>query len=200
VYSVRFAKLNGSQFTVLDSEFAKPMGKVSGFWLVWNFFGYSHAYGTIVALLQVLGGLLLVWPRTALLAALLLVPVFTNIVMIDLFFGVEPSATLTAAQILGCLVSVILPHLRRLLDAIEIEDVPRHRTPRLLTMALTLVAAYGLSWWIANRNNRAPTAIDGVWIAVADSTPATRSAGPPWARAFFERNRAHLVVFGRQMA
>ena len=30
-----FAKLNGSQFTVLDSELDKPMGTVSGFWLTW---------------------------------------------------------------------------------------------------------------------------------------------------------------------
>ena len=28
-----FAKLNGSQFTVLDSELSKPMNEVSGFWL-----------------------------------------------------------------------------------------------------------------------------------------------------------------------
>ncbi|MDZ7631178.1 MAG: hypothetical protein U5K74_07480 [Gemmatimonadaceae bacterium] len=34
-----FAKLNGSQFTVLDSELARPMGEVRGFWLVWYFFG-----------------------------------------------------------------------------------------------------------------------------------------------------------------
>jgi len=30
-----FAKLNGSQFTILDSELDKPMGQVSGFWLTW---------------------------------------------------------------------------------------------------------------------------------------------------------------------
>jgi hypothetical protein len=30
-----FAKINGSQFTILDSELDKPMGEVSGFWLTW---------------------------------------------------------------------------------------------------------------------------------------------------------------------
>ena len=34
-----FAKINGSQFTVLDSELTKPLGDVSGFWLTW-YFGY----------------------------------------------------------------------------------------------------------------------------------------------------------------
>jgi len=28
-----FAKINGSQFTILDSELDKPLGQVSGFWL-----------------------------------------------------------------------------------------------------------------------------------------------------------------------
>ncbi|PYS27157.1 MAG: hypothetical protein DMF75_20930, partial [Acidobacteria bacterium] len=36
-----FAKLNGSQFTILASELDKPMGQVSGFWLTWYYFGYS---------------------------------------------------------------------------------------------------------------------------------------------------------------
>ena len=31
-----FAKLNGSQFTILDSELDRPMGEVSGFWCVFR--------------------------------------------------------------------------------------------------------------------------------------------------------------------
>jgi hypothetical protein len=44
-----FAKLNGSQFTVLGSELDKPMGQVSGFWLTWYYFGYSRIYGDLIA-------------------------------------------------------------------------------------------------------------------------------------------------------
>ena len=47
-----FAKLNGSQFTVLDSEVTKPLGQVSGFWLTWYYFGYSPIYGSLIALIQ----------------------------------------------------------------------------------------------------------------------------------------------------
>ncbi len=32
-----FAKLNGSQFTILQSELDKPLGEVSGFWLTWYY-------------------------------------------------------------------------------------------------------------------------------------------------------------------
>jgi len=50
------------------------MGEVSGFWLTWYYFGYSPVYGTVIALVQIAGGVLLVLPRTSLLAALVLLP------------------------------------------------------------------------------------------------------------------------------
>ena len=116
-----FDKLNGAQFTVLDSELARPMGEVSGFWLTWYYFGYSAFYGTIIALVQVGGGVLLTFRRTALLGALILVPVFVNIILIDLFFGVDPGATMIAVVILGCLLAVIAPHRQRLQAAVLID-------------------------------------------------------------------------------
>jgi hypothetical protein len=78
-----FANISGSQFTVLDSELTRPLGEVSGFWLTWHYFGYSAAYGNGIATLQILAGVLLVLPRTALAGALLLLPVVINIVVID---------------------------------------------------------------------------------------------------------------------
>src|SRR5204862_839818 len=74
-----FAKLNGAQFTILDSELARPMGEVSGFWLTWHYFGYSEIYGTLLALIQIGAAILLVVPRTTLAGALLLLPVAANI-------------------------------------------------------------------------------------------------------------------------
>ena len=74
VFTYGFAKLNGSQFTILDSELDKPMGQVSGFWLTWYYFGYSKFYGNLIALAQVLGGVLLMFRRTTLLGCCLLLP------------------------------------------------------------------------------------------------------------------------------
>src|SRR5918993_5347848 len=98
-----FAKINGSQFTVLDSELSKPLGEVSGFWLTWYYFSYSPAYGTLLASLQIAGGVLLIIPRTALAGALVLFPVAANILLIDLFYGVGLGGTLAAAVLLLCL-------------------------------------------------------------------------------------------------
>ncbi|MGH8337259.1 MAG: hypothetical protein ACRETL_10670 [Gammaproteobacteria bacterium] len=76
-----FAKLNGAQFTVLDSELSKPLGKVSGFWLTWYYFGYSTAYGGLLALFEIGAGVLLVWPRWSLAGALCLLPLVGNILL-----------------------------------------------------------------------------------------------------------------------
>jgi hypothetical protein len=186
------AKLTGSQFTVLDSELTRPLGDVRGFWLVWYFFGYSTVYGTIVALLQIVAGLLMVWPETSLLAALLLLPVYVNIVLIDVFFGVDLGATLMAMAVLGGILLSLAPHARSLRRAVILAPAPERRPRRVIAMLALLMGAAAFTWWIANYNNRSPTTIDGVW------TSAPSRPGEPPQRdvttAFFERNRAHMLV------
>ena len=191
-----FAKLNGSQFTVLDSELARPLGDVDGFWLTWHYFGYSTPYGTLIAILQIVGGLLLVWPRTALLAALLLLPVFVNIFLVDVFFGIELGATIVAFVMLGCLAAVIAPHSKRLWAAVLLDSSPKERrTVRVAAMVLIVGCAFGFTWWAANYNNRFPTPIDGVWVVVPDPAQEASATNVHWQRVFFERNRAHMAVF-----
>src|SRR2546425_12625108 len=91
-----FAKLNGSQFTILTSELDKPMGQVSGFWLTWYYFGYSSVYGNLVGLVQIAGGVLLMFRKTTLLGSCLLLPVVTNIILIDIFYRIALDALLVA--------------------------------------------------------------------------------------------------------
>lgn len=59
-----FAKLNGAQFTILESELDKPMREVSGFWLTWYYFGYSALYGAFVAGVQIISAIMLLFRRT----------------------------------------------------------------------------------------------------------------------------------------
>ena len=124
-----FAKLNGSQFTVIDSEITKPMGEVSGFWLTWYYFGFSTIYGTVIALVEIGGGLLLAWPRTSLAGALVLLPVVGNIILMDILFGI--GALPASVAILVCLIIVIRPHARRLTWAVLLDDAaPARRQNR----------------------------------------------------------------------
>ena len=182
-----FAKLNGSQFTVLDSEVTKPMGEVSGFWLTWYYFSFSTIYGTIIALVEIGGGLLLIWPRTALVGALALFPVVTNIILTDILFGI--GALPASVLVLVCLVIVVRPHARRLAEAVllKIDSSRRAMVLRGAAVVGVLAGAWGFSYWAANYNNRSPTPIDGVW-AVEDGSEQLE-------RVFFEYNRAGMAVF-----
>jgi hypothetical protein len=185
------AKITGSQFTILDSELARPLGQVSGFWLTWYYFGYSTVYKTLIALAEIGGGLLLAVPRTALLGALVLLPVMGNIVVIDICFGVDLGATVTALVICACVVPVVVPHVGRLRDALLL---PAGRTPHLTAGSLgaIVILAFAFTFWIANYNNRLPTKIDGVWSVMAG--PNGPGTTPAWRHVFFERNRAHWVT------
>lgn len=189
-----FAKINGAQFTVLDSELARPLGEVSGFWLTWHYFGYSPVYGTLLAVLQILAGILLVIPRTALAGALLILPVATNIVLIDLFYVVDPGATFVAVLLTFCACAIVMPYLPRLRSAVLLGTLPgRPAIGSLGALVVVMAGAFAFTWWGANFNNRAPTPIDGVW-AVTAQVPGG-SPGRQWRRVFFEYNRAHLAVF-----
>src|SRR5687767_5467877 len=116
VITYGFAKLNGSQFTILDSELDKPMGQVSGFWLTWYYFGYSKFYGNFIALIQLLGGVLLMFRRTNLLGSCLLLPIIANIILVDVFYAVDLGALLVALFIEVSLLIILRPHATELYD------------------------------------------------------------------------------------
>ena len=187
-----FAKLSGSQFAPLDSEISKPMRDVTGYWLTWYYFSYSPAYGTIIALVQLAGGILLTFRRTALLAALALVPVFVNILLVDIFFRITFVATMMALLILGCLAAVIAPHAGRLREVV-LPETPTHRiAPRVATVAVVVIVAWvGMTLGV-HYAKKHPTPIDGTWSVVSQ----TESSGAsPVQTVFFERNTAYSVIF-----
>ena len=196
-----FAKINGAQFTVLDSALDRPMGQVSGFWLTWYFFGYSKVYGTLVAVAQIAGAVLLMFRRTVLLGTLLLLPILTNIVLIDVFYGVEGSALVMAIVLEAALLYLLFHHREELVDLLWTRQAPeqgqeRTRGQRLGKAAVCvgmIVFTAGFTWWVANVNNRAPTPIDGAWEVVA-AEPDSEDAVTTPDRIFFERERAHMAV------
>ena len=196
-----FAKLNGAQFNVLESELDKPMGQVEAFWLVWYFFGYSHAYSTIIALTQVLGGVLLMFRRTTLLGACVLMPVIANILMVDLFFNVASAAWMNAFIIFGSLTFILVQHRRELLNLFWFKQNAlfpngRHvalRVTKAVVCVVTVVALYGFTYLVANYNNRRPTPIDGTWEFL-DSSGDVAGARIP-STLFFEHNFAFMTVY-----
>lgn len=203
VITYGFAKLNGSQFTILDSELDKPMGQVSGFWLTWYYFGYSKFYGNIIALAQVLGGVLLMFRRTTLLGGCLLLPIIANIILVDIFYAIDLGALLVALFIEATLLIILRPHVMDLYDLFWVRQ--KHLTPSEASSKAVAVGKYAarallilipamLTYWVANYNNRYPTPVDGTWDVVEVSPDLGTAADTP-SVIFFEKNRAHMSVF-----
>ena len=66
----------------------KTVEQLGAFELAWTFFGYSKTYIWFIGLSQLLGALLLLWPRTKLLGVAILLPIMLNIIIVDAEFGV----------------------------------------------------------------------------------------------------------------
>jgi hypothetical protein len=91
-----FAKILGTQFGHMyfrDNTLAKDL---SGYDLTWFYFGHSYMLSIIVALTQIGGSIMLLFRRTVFTGALILLPVMTLIVLIDIFYNVYWDATMNA--------------------------------------------------------------------------------------------------------
>lgn len=193
-----FAKLNGSQFTVLQSEIDKPMSEVSGFWLTWYYFGYSAGYGGIIAVMQILAGIGLMFRRTTLLSALLLFGIMGNILLIDYFFEVPINGS-GAAMLIMLLVLVILSqHIGDMREFLWTKQNSRYGNTKvgvglwILRLLLVVIPAL-FTYYTANYNNRDPTPVDGKWTVQQPVTTGSRFDS--LQQVYFERNRAFMVVF-----
>ena len=188
-----FAKVNGAQFRMIDSELARPLGEVSGFWLTWHYFGYSPVYKLLLAAVEIGGAVLLVFPQTSLLGALVLLPVAANILVIDILYGVN--ALPTAIAVLVCVVIAIAGHARALREVLWLH-APEARIRTIVRFAIVgalIVASYQFNAYLGTSETRDPTPIDGSWSVVEDTRPVDRDAR--FNRAFFELNRAWMAVF-----
>ncbi|WP_158992275.1 hypothetical protein [Mucilaginibacter sp. L196] len=80
------------QFIVADNISSLPMNQQSGEVLTWFYFGHSHAFGCIVASLQILGGAMLLFRKTWLPGAIILFTLMLNIMSVDIFYQMNAGA------------------------------------------------------------------------------------------------------------
>ncbi|MCR9132545.1 MAG: hypothetical protein NXI08_08225 [bacterium] len=92
-------KIMGGQFYqngVPDKVASIPLAEVGGFDLAWTFFGYSFGYIVFIGGSQLLGSLLLLFERTKILGAAILVPILLNIIIVDFFYEISTGAMMSA--------------------------------------------------------------------------------------------------------
>jgi hypothetical protein len=87
--------------------------------LVWRFMGASPAYSMFTGAVETLGALLLCWRRTTTVGALLLTGVMTNILVINLCYGV--GVKLLAAELLAMAIFLAAPRASQALAFLLLE-------------------------------------------------------------------------------
>ena len=149
------SKLLGRQFTLPPETALQPVGSLSGHQLAWFYYSYSHAYAVILGLIQVGGGALLLFRKSALLGAALMLPVMTNILMINLFFHIALGALCTSAFIFASMLAVLWRHRDALMSVFwtqqagEPSDVRRYYRITAALVFLLAITLMGIASWLA---------------------------------------------------
>ena len=149
-----FAKLIPTQMPAPPlAALLQPFGQFSPMSVLWLQVGSSHPYEMALGAVEVAAGLLLFWPRTAVLGALLSLLSMGQVFLMNMAFDV-PVKILSSHLLLISLV-LLAPHLRRIADTLVLQrhSEPLH-TPRLFT---------------GQRANRIATAVQvglGIWVSI----------------------------------
>ena len=155
LFTYASSKMLGRQFTLPPEIALRPVGALTGYQLAWLYYGHSHAYALILGMIQLGGGTLLLFRKTALLGAALMLPVMTNIVMINVFFHIAWGAMGTSAFIFASMLAVLW-HSRQALvcvfwidQASEPASVRRYHRTIAALVVLLVVTLMGFGLWLS---------------------------------------------------
>ena len=103
-----WSKLTDGQFGLHDiSLLDKPLRELDKFQLAWHLFSLDKTFNIVVGLTQLLGAILIVINRTAIIGVLLLLPVLGQIFLVDLAFTTNIFGPALPLR-LGCMIIAAL--------------------------------------------------------------------------------------------
>ena len=88
-------------------ETNKSVSEMTGQQLMWAFYGYSKPFVIVLGIVEITGGFLMLIRRTRILGCFLITTILVNVILQDVFYGVNVGA-LRAAVIYQTLIFVIL--------------------------------------------------------------------------------------------
>ncbi len=162
-------------------------GELSPMGLVWAFTGASRAYEIFGGFAELIPGVLLVFRRTALVGAMLAIPVMVNVVLLN--FAYDVPVKLYSTHLLVMSIAVIAPNLHRLYGVLlkNCPVAPGDITPPVRDTRLMLVRTIfkaGVLLTVAARFAFVPSlrsarsgaspvygAIEGAWSVVSFDAP-----------------------------
>jgi hypothetical protein len=135
--SYGFAKVFKTQFPFPSADrLNETYGESSPMGLLWTMMGYSPGYNLFTGGIEVLGGLLLLWRRTALLGSIVSAGALANIVALNVFYDVP--VKLYSTHLLLMSVYVMAPDLGRLAAVVVLNrPVAARPPPRPLSRRMT---------------------------------------------------------------
>jgi len=85
--SYGWSKLTLSQFGVHDASILEqPLKNIDSFYVAWHLYGRSSFFNISTGILEIIGGTLLIFNRTVLIGALLVLSILAQILIIDIAF------------------------------------------------------------------------------------------------------------------
>lgn len=109
-----WAKIFHRQLVMPFSKLDLPYSSLSPSDLFWAFFSHSYLFGCIIAALQIIGAMLLLFHRTRLVGVFILLPVLVNILLMDIFYQIGFSVVVDVSILIAGLLYFLVMEFNRL--------------------------------------------------------------------------------------
>jgi len=142
--SFGWEKICHLQLMVPSSWLDRPYSDFLPSELFWTFFSHSYLFSCIIAGIQILGAMLLLFRRTRLVGVFILLPVLANILLMDIFYQIGDSVVVHASiMMLGTLYFLFIEfdRLKEFFFATK-DRLPPLNVSRYLKIAIRLSIIY----------------------------------------------------------
>lgn|SRR5690606_28042551 len=102
------SKLIDGQFVRSEEILNTPLKDIDKFNLAWYLFSLDKTFNVIIGLSQIIGAVLIIYNRTVLLGAIVLIPILAQIFLVDVSFTTEMFGSALPIRLLGMLISVFI--------------------------------------------------------------------------------------------
>ena len=98
----------------------KVVSEMTGQELMWAFYGYSRAFVLTLGFLEILGGILILIKRTRIIGCLLISTILVNIILQDIYYGVNYGALKAAIWYQSLILIVLWLNRAKLIQSFKI--------------------------------------------------------------------------------
>lgn len=141
------------------NQVQKTVAEMTGMELMWAFYGYSQAFAITLGILEITGGILLLFKKTRLLGCLFLSAILVNVILQDIFYEVHFGALKAALLYQFLLLIILWLHRKKIFQAFRLltnfskieESRGKWITKMLIAFLLFVVLRIGeylvTIWW-----------------------------------------------------